>query len=144
MAFLMAASASLEGVSKMSSDKDSTEYLAMANKMLPKYQAAAQALTARQQSLGEPPGIAEDKCQQYMLIMVSKNPQHQLLNGMLYHLAMVLLFAALLRHVIRMLARTWDCLSILSKLCGEALLCMYTAHAGIHTRFHPCQSCWSL
>ena len=71
MAFLMAASASLEGVSKMSCDKDSTEYLAMANNMLSKYRAAAQALTVRQQSLGEPSGKAEDKCHQYMLIMVS-------------------------------------------------------------------------
>ena len=101
----MAASASLEGASKAANDKDSTEYLAMANKMLSKYRAAAQALTLRQQSLGETPGKAEDKCHQYMLVMVSKCTAN-LLNGISDHFAKFLPFVALLRHVICMFART--------------------------------------
>ena len=71
MAFLMAASASLEAA-KQGGDPDNLakDSISMAGEMLKRYKKAAQALTDRCQSLGVPLSKTEDKSRMYMLIMV--------------------------------------------------------------------------
>lgn len=76
MAFLMAASAALEGAkAARAAEKAANDYVDMASRMLKLYQQAAQALTGRHQSLGSAPTRIEDKSQMYMLIMVM-TPTH--------------------------------------------------------------------
>jgi hypothetical protein len=71
MAFLMSASASLEGATKESNDTEVEVCYGLAQNMLLRYTGAAQALADRRQSLAEPPSKAEDKQHVYKLIMVS-------------------------------------------------------------------------
>lgn len=73
MAFLMSASASLEGATKESEDTQVQMCYGLAQKMLLRYTGAAQALADRRQSLAEPPSKAEDKQHVYKLIMVSQS-----------------------------------------------------------------------
>ena len=70
MAFLMSASATLEGVAKGDEEAAPGDYLNLANIMLARYKKAAQALADRQQSLGEPTKSG-DKSRVYMLMMVT-------------------------------------------------------------------------
>ena len=71
MAFLMSASASLEGATKESDDTEVEVCYGLAQNMLLRYTRAAQALADRRQHLAEPPNKAEDKQHVYKLIMVS-------------------------------------------------------------------------
>ena len=71
MAFLMAASATLENAKEVrESDKAADDCVEIAREMLKSYKQAAQALTDRHQNLGSAPTKTEDKSQVYMLIMV--------------------------------------------------------------------------
>ena len=71
MAFLMAASATLEAAKKSGgSEKASEDSVEMASRMLKHYKQAAQALNDRHQNLGSAPSKTENKSQVYMLIMV--------------------------------------------------------------------------
>ncbi|DBA79640.1 TPA: hypothetical protein ACH3X1_008321 [Trebouxia sp. C0004] len=69
MAFLMSASASLEGATKEIEDTEVAVCYGLAHNMLLRYTGAAQALADRRQSLAEPPSKAEDKQHVYKLIM---------------------------------------------------------------------------
>lgn len=71
MAFLMAASSSLEAA-KQGDDprKLPNDSINLAGEMLKHCKKTAQALTDRCQSFGAPPSSTEDKSQMYMLIMV--------------------------------------------------------------------------
>ena len=71
MAFLMSASASLEGATKESGDTEVGVCYGLAQNMLLRYTGASQALADRRQCLAEPPSKAEDKQHVYKLIMVS-------------------------------------------------------------------------
>lgn len=68
MAFLMSASASLEGATKESDDTEVEVCYGLAQNMLARYTGAAQALADRRH-LAEPPSKAEDKQHVYKLIM---------------------------------------------------------------------------
>ena len=71
MAFLMAASASLEGADHSKhSDRDRESSLNMAMHLLSCCKKAAKAMADRHESLGAPASKREDKSQIYMLIMV--------------------------------------------------------------------------
>ena len=71
MAFLMAASASLEHANEArGSEKVAVDSVDMAIRMLKSYKQAAQALSDRHQTLGSAPSKTEDKSHHYMLIMV--------------------------------------------------------------------------
>lgn len=71
MAFLMAASATLENAKEAgASEKVADDSVDMASRMLKTYKQAAQALSDRHQTLGSAPSKTEDKSQHYMLIMV--------------------------------------------------------------------------
>lgn len=71
MAFLMSASASLEGATKENEDIEVEVCYGLTQNMLLRYKGAAQALADRRQSLAEPPSKAEDKQHVYKLLMVS-------------------------------------------------------------------------
>ena len=71
MAFLMAASATLENAKEVrESEKVSADAVDMASRMLKSYKQAAQALSDRNQTLGLAPSKTDNKSQHYMLIMV--------------------------------------------------------------------------
>ncbi|DBA83480.1 TPA: hypothetical protein ACH3X2_006411 [Trebouxia sp. C0005] len=69
MAFLMSASASLEGATKENEDIEVEVCYGLTQNMLLRYKGAAQALADRRQSLAEPPSKAEDKQHVYKLLM---------------------------------------------------------------------------
>lgn len=72
MAFLMAASATLENAKELrESDKAADDCVEAAKDMLKNYKQAAQALIDRHQNLGSAPIKTEDKSHVYMLIMVT-------------------------------------------------------------------------
>lgn len=72
MAFLMAASATLEDAKEVrGSDTAADDCVEIAREMLKNYKQAARALTDRHQNLGSAPTKTEDKSQVYMLIMVT-------------------------------------------------------------------------
>lgn len=72
MAFLMAASATLENARQArDSKKVANDSVGMASSMLKSYKQAAQALSDRHQTLRSAPSKTEDKCQHYVLIMVT-------------------------------------------------------------------------